>query len=385
MQHKLVFAADIVPTETNEQYFIEGDVAHLFGKEIIAYLASADFRCFNLEVALTDRKQTALYPGPYLMAKPETVHGIKKLDPSLLTIGNNHALDQGTDGLISTMNVLKEQGIPFTGAGHNLTEAYQPYILQFDDVKAGIFNCSEYEFAAATENSCGVNPYDPLVSFDLVKKLKAQTDIAIVLYHGGKEFYRYPTPQLQRICRKFVDSGADLVICQHSHCIGCEEVYHDAHIVYGQGNFLFDRNEDEYKRTGMFVECDLQESGTISVAYKPLVKQNECVRFPEEAEADRIIKEFRERSEQIQTPGFIEESYSKLADRFFERYVRKLICDKWLIRAVNKLSGGRFVKQFYDDPVVALQVLNIVSPENHSELFKQGLRNRGKRGTKQNS
>lgn len=41
---KLVFAADIVPKESNEQYFISGDAAHLFGEGIISYLNSADFR-----------------------------------------------------------------------------------------------------------------------------------------------------------------------------------------------------------------------------------------------------------------------------------------------------------------------------------------------------
>ena len=33
--------------------------------------------------------------------------------------------------------------------------------------------------------------------------------------------------------------GADVVLCQHSHCIGCYEQYEGAHILYGQGNFHF--------------------------------------------------------------------------------------------------------------------------------------------------
>ena len=32
---------------------------------------------------------------------------------------------------------------------------------------------------------------------------------------------------VEKYTNKFVDKGADLVICQHSHCIGCKEIYND--------------------------------------------------------------------------------------------------------------------------------------------------------------
>ena len=37
------------------------------------------------------------------------------------------------------------------------------------------------------------------------------------------------------------ENGADVVICQHSHCIGCYEEYQGCYILYGQGNFHFAR------------------------------------------------------------------------------------------------------------------------------------------------
>ena len=96
--------------------------------------------------------------------------------------------------------------------------------------------------------------------------MKAQCDYAIVLYHGGKEYYRYPSPNLQKTCRKLVEKGADLVICQHSHCIGCEEKYQDGTIVYGQGNFLFDHGDNEYWNTSLLVQ--IKDDGQIN--YVPL-------------------------------------------------------------------------------------------------------------------
>lgn len=45
-------------------------------------------------------------------------------------------------------------------------------------------------------HSAGANPFDVLESFDDVQALKEHCDYVIVLYHGGKEFYRYPSPHV---------------------------------------------------------------------------------------------------------------------------------------------------------------------------------------------
>ena len=377
MAYRMVFAADLVPTETNRKYFIEGNIKHLFGDELIQFLQEADFRCFNLEIPLTTNQFTAVYPGPHLKADPETVNAIKGLEPSLLTLGNNHALDQGEKGLKDTISTLENAGIPFTGAGSNLEKAERPYILSADGYKIGVINFSEYEFAAATEQTYGVNPYDPLTSFDSVRDLKKECDVVIVLYHGGKEFYRYPSPRLQRVCRKFVECGASLVICQHTHCIGCKEIFKGAHIVYGQGNFLFDRNEDEFKKTGLFVECTIESGALTEIGFIPFVKRGECVRIADEEEAAGILEEFEARSLQIKEPGFVQEEYDKLAQQYYGQYVFRLLGRHKWIRLLNKVTNGKYAENYYS-PKEAIAVLNVISPENHEELFKAGLRIKGR-------
>lgn len=375
MSIKMVFAADLVPSVRNEAFFISGDAEYLYGTEMLEYLGNTDFRCFNLEISLTDKKNTALYPGPHLMARPETIHGIKKLNPSLLTIGNNHALDQGTEGLLNTMRVLEAEEIPFTGAGLNLEEAYKPYYTEIKGKRIGIFNCSEYEFAAATEDACGVNPYDPLISFDLVRDMRDKCDALVVLYHGGKENYRYPSPMVQRMCRKFVDYGADLVICQHTHCVGCEEDYKGSKIVYGQGNFLFDGRDTAEKISGIFVEMTIDDNGDKIFSYQPYCKNTERVKLADEERAAEIMSGFYSRSKEILEPGFVEQNYKKLADEYYAQYIRKLVGGRFINKVINKLTFGWYYRHYYDK-VHALAALNVISPENHSELFKQGLRNR---------
>ncbi len=143
------------------------------------------------------------------------------------------------------MEILNRENIKYAGAGNDLKEASKPFVFEKNGIKIGIYCCAEREFSIATENKAGANPFDPLFSLDHIRLLKKDVDYVIVLYHGGKEHYRFPSPNLQKTCRRIVDSGADLVVCQHSHCIGCYEDWETGKIIYGQGNFLFDDSDSE--------------------------------------------------------------------------------------------------------------------------------------------
>lgn len=52
----LLIGAELVPTKSNENIFINGDVNKLVGENCIKLLKNADYRIFNLKVPLTDRE-----------------------------------------------------------------------------------------------------------------------------------------------------------------------------------------------------------------------------------------------------------------------------------------------------------------------------------------
>ena len=154
-------------------------------------------------------------------------------------------------------------------------------------------------------------------SLDHIQDLKAQTDHVIVLYHGGKEHYRYPSPHLQKVCRKCIEKGADLVVCQHTHCIGCEEKYLNGTIVYGQGNFLFDYTESEYWQTGLLISLN----SNFEITYIPIVKKNNTVRLAEDSISNEILKQFKMRSEEILDDRVIKEKYSEFSRKMIVNYL----------------------------------------------------------------
>lgn len=64
----------------------------------------------------------------------------------------------------------------------------------------------------------------------MVRNLKEKSNAVIILYYEIKKYYRYLSPELQRIFRKFSARGADLVIAQHTHCVGCYEIRNGIHL-----------------------------------------------------------------------------------------------------------------------------------------------------------
>lgn len=371
----IIIGADCVPTDRNIKSFVAADSDLLIGSELLKLFSEADCRIVNLEVPLADELTPIQKSGPNLIAPTSTVNGYAGFGVDLVTLANNHILDQGIAGLKSTITTLDKAGIKHIGAGNNVREAAAPYITTIKGKKIGVYACAEHEFSIASGQSAGANPYDPLESFDDVHSMKLKCDFVIVLYHGGKEYYRYPSPTLQKVCRKFVDKGADLVLCQHSHCVGCEEKYKEGTVVYGQGNFLFDDSEDECWQTGLLVKL----SDDLEISYIPVRKHRENVRLAEQDDAKKIMDAFLERSKDILKPGFVEEKYKELADSMSAYYLQQFrgISDSNLVmRVLNKVTHKKwrvwFMNSIYDARRKR-SIQNCLQCEAHRELILRGI------------
>jgi len=371
---KLLIGADLVPTKSNSNLFCQAETETLIGSQLKKLLAEASYRIFNLETPLADQNSPIDKCGPCFCAGTQTVNGIKALGADFLTLANNHILDQGEPGLLSTMSILRGAGISFAGAGKNVGEAAKPYITEIEGKRIGIFCCAEHEFSIADKNRMGANPYDPLESFDTVASLKEACNFLIVLYHGGKEYYRYPSPNVQKLCRKFVDKGADLVVCQHTHCIGCEERYATGTIVYGQGNFLFDNSEKEAWQTGLLIGCEINKNGAV-ITYYPLRKHGNTVCLADENDAEFIMAGFRKRSEEIKSEETMLERYRALANESYMQLMRRVNgkgTSTLFFRMMQSLFGEQYLKQHLKkryDKNALLVLRNTIESESWRELI----------------
>ena len=380
MGFSVVIGADLVPTSSNYEYFINEDMEYLIGTELISVLQNHDFRIFNLETPLTSVESPIEKCGSNLIAPPSTIKAIRAMNPTLLTLANNHILDQGEQGLLSTIETLKECNIPYVGVGKNDVDAARPYILEEEETKVGVYACAEREFSIATEKTPGANGFSQLESLDHIVDLKSECDYVIVLYHGGKEHYRYPSPLLQKCCRKMVEKGADLVICQHSHCVGCFEEYNDSIIIYGQGNFLFDCSDNDYWGSSLLVSIEFGNESR-KIDYIPIVKCADKIRLAKDTQAEGILTAFLERSQRILQKDFIEDEFSAYAESMRLTYMSALCGDNPVFKAINRLTQHGALKRMYSGKAL-LRVLNYIECETHREMLITLLQNRRDRDVK---
>jgi len=375
----ILIGADLVATPSNRALFVGAELDTLLGEELCQVLRSADFRMFNLEAPLTDEKTPIAKCGPNLAVAEDAAPGYAAMGIDLVTLGNNHIMDHGVPGLRRTQSILGQLGIGYVGVGDTPEEAKAPFFFTHHGKTVGVYACAEREFSIVTEDTPGANPFDPLQTPDELTQVKAQCDYLIVLYHGGKEYYRYPSALLQQRCRKMVEKGADLVVCQHSHCIGCHEEYQNGTIVYGQGNFLFDYSNSEFFQTGMLVKLDDE----MRVSYIPLEKKANTVRLAQGEKAKEILDSLELRSRQMQDPAFLQAQYKAFAAEKLDSYLLAFsgLQKGVVFRLLNKLTKGKYARwrmrrKYNRQDLLAIR--NFVECECHCELMLEGLKERGK-------
>ncbi|MBR3138202.1 CapA family protein [Candidatus Saccharibacteria bacterium] len=364
----VIIGGDLVPYGNNTELFSIGAVEKILGRELIQKWNKSDYRFFNLECPITDSSDKIRKCGPNIKCSTKAISGIKSLNPTCIMLSNNHILDYGEQGLTDTLEILKRNNIRYVGVGKNYNSLIKTYEFLCDGKKVAIYNCCEHEFSVATNTTCGANPYEENVTVDNIKSISGKNDYVIIIYHGGKEHYRYPSPKLQKRCRDMIKAGANLVICQHSHCVGCEEKYKNGTIVYGQGNFVFNLQRNEYWNSSLLIEVDVAKN---KINYIPIVQTDYGSRMANEKESKKIIDGFMNRSQEIKNADFVEMRYKKYAAKELSKYIVKVNGRK-SIKIIHKFMPWLFKRVKFDYTAI----LNTIECESHNELFTCGLRNK---------
>ena len=370
---RICIRGDISPSKGVLKKMLSSDSVSLVGEKLFDRLQKADFVLANLETPLTDEPVGIAKNGPVLSAPTACAGGLKALGISAVTLANNHIMDCGESGFKHTLQTLIKNEIAYFGVGKTLDEASNGYVIEKGGVRVGVYACAEHEFSIVSDENPGANPFDIHSSCAHIQELKKSCDRVLVLLHGGKEYYRYPSPVLQRDCRNMIDAGADLVVCQHSHCVGCKEDYKEGIIVYGQGNFLFPGPDNEFWNNGLLIEweVDCENSKT---DYIPFNSGSDGIFESDREESATILKAFSARSDEICDPSFVKLNYQKFAQAFFSNYVSAIFgYSKWERRWDRYVFKGKIFEKKINK-ARALVLLNFVDCEAHRELITEGLK-----------
>lgn len=288
----MILCGDVCPTHITERYFDECDIKALFA-DVLDVFANADRVIINLECAITDSENEIKKFGPNLKGPVNTAKALKMSGVTDCGLSNNHTFDFGIEGFEDTIKALKDNDIFCTGFGDNEEISRKNHIIEIKGKRVAIVAVCEHEYSYALFDRIGARPYDPYDTMEDIRKAKAEADFVVVMYHGAKEYSEVPSPRVRKLCQAMIKNGADLVMTQHSHCIGCHEKFLDGEIVYGMGNFHFVKYPDQpVFNKGLMIKVDIENG--FKLTYIPTVSTDTGIRLANEEEKKEILDAFEE-------------------------------------------------------------------------------------------
>lgn len=248
-------------SETTKTY----DFMHMF-ENVKEYLSNADITVGNLETTFSGSKR--VYSGYPTFNTPEILgKNLKDLGVDVLATANNHCMDKGYTGLVSTLDYLDEYGISHMGTYRSKEEQNKILVKDINGIKIA--------FLAFTYGTNGITiPKDKTYSVNLINKdlikeqinlaQKENVDLICVNMHWGLEYKLRQNSTQEELADFLFKNGVDIILGSHPHVLEPMEKRtieledgntKDGFVIYSLGNFV---SGQIYENTKSTVILDIQ-------------------------------------------------------------------------------------------------------------------------------
>lgn len=372
---RIIVASDICPSVKDSEFFIEGKVDELFG-DLLPLFQAADIAIANLESTLCENMNPVKKIGPNFSANPHCLNAIKKANINYLSLANNHIKDYGEEGIISTLKACNDYGIETVGLGNNISIASKPMIITAGNKKIGIISAAENEGELASDYEAGANPIDCFEIARTIYNDLNKCDAKIIILHGGREFFRYPSPRMKKISHNLIDAGASCVLWQHSHCTSGTEYYKNGFISYGQGNFIFNYaiNYRNFFR-GYLVQIDIDDNNETYYNLVPYY-QHYYSNGTNKMKGEDLLKfneEIDELNKVIHNNVALSHKWDKFCKGVVDNYLSELFCNDKAFERLDIVSNIELDKKLFLQYGVneneVLKFINMIGNETHSDVL----------------
>ena len=242
----IIFTGDILLDRGVRRVIERKGADCLFTTQVDSLFRSADIVVGNLECPATHIK-APVQKRFIFRAEPEWLQVLKKHGITHLNLANNHAIDQGRQGLMDTKERIRQTGMTPVGAGRTMSEAAQPILLTQQPRKVWLVSSLRLaleNYAYLTDKPCvSQEPMDSLLSRIRTLRRQDAKAVIIVSLHWGGENTATPVPHQRLEAHRLINAGADMLICHHTHTLQTIERYRGRDIYYSIGNFIFDQQK----------------------------------------------------------------------------------------------------------------------------------------------
>ena len=243
------------------------DIADGIDRRFIDLMRGVDLMWINNEFCYSTRGEGPVGKMWTFRANPENVKYLGDLGVDIVGLANNHAYDYGWDAFIDTLTTLEDAGIPYVGAGRNLSAAKAPVYLEKDGITIAYVAASRAEIDVFTPEAEVAGPgilwcYDDTLFLESISIAAERADYVIALPHWGIEYSTDLEDGQIASAHAYIDAGADAVIGSHPHILQGMEYYKGKPIIYSLGNFWFDDNDIDTLVAEIRIEGTVGSDGT---------------------------------------------------------------------------------------------------------------------------
>lgn len=237
------------------------------------YIERADVAILNQETLVND----AFEPQSYPVFSTPTAVGDKavELGFNVISMCNNHVLDKGTEGLISSLDYWDSKNVVHYGAYRSTEDSEDIRTFEANGITFAFLGYMEHTNGITLDSDSGKVVY--LSQEDVIKRQIEEADeiadVVVVSCHYGTEVVHDLNTQQTELTPKLVEWGADLIIGTQAHCVStCG--YLDkpdggqAFVYYGLGNF-FHTMYDRHSAAGIMGDMDVvKDNATGEVTFE---------------------------------------------------------------------------------------------------------------------
>ncbi len=216
------------------------------GELIHDWLYDADIAHISNEVPFDKNcpYPTAGHKNFILCSDPKYFELLQYVGADIVELTGDHFADRGTQAMLDTLEIYKQNEIPYYGGGANETEARKPVLLEVNGNKIAFMGCNgkvKYTFVKATDTKPGAANCDYKFFTQQIKDVTAQGYMVIFTFQHEECYHYGPCYQHGEGFHAVADAGATVVSGSQAHYPHVMEFRNNAFIHFGLGNLFFDQ------------------------------------------------------------------------------------------------------------------------------------------------
>ena len=229
------------------------DFSYVFS-DIQKYIQTADIAVGNLETTFAG-KERGYSNYPTFNTPEQLAYNLKTLGIDLLSTANNHSLDKGYKGLVSTLDFLDDAEIAHTGTYRSEEEQNQISVQNVKGITMAFlsFTYGTNGIPIPSGKDYCVNLIDEDLILKQINLAKEQNpDMICVFMHWGVEYQTKQNKTQENLADFLFKNGVDVILGGHPHVLQPMEkreitledgTTKDGFIIYSLGNFISGQNK----------------------------------------------------------------------------------------------------------------------------------------------